>query len=322
MGSNLGPTLAAFAMDLIESQLPFRPRFYKRYVDDIFAIFDPPSDACDYLTVLNARHPNIQFTMEPETNGSLNFLDVNVSRKNNALFTKWIIKPTNTGRYIPYHSYSPNRYKQSAIRSLIYRSKLLNSSDEDYKTSYNQIKKKIFKSNGYPDRYIDEIKRSVDVSFSHRKPPVATPKFIYWRLPYIKSKEIPTLKSVNSINKILPISHRLRVVFKTFKTSDIFPNKDQVPPSLASNVVYKFQCEQCSNCYIGETRRHLSTRIKEHLSGQPIPSEITKHEHTPQPANFKIIFRTKFTKIAETILINSTDDLINEQQTSIKLYVF
>lgn len=245
---------------LIESQLPFRPSFYKRYVDEIFAIFYSRADALTYLSLLNSRHPNIQFTMESETNGSLNFLDVNVFRSNNTLLTKWILKSINTGRYIPSHAYSPNRYKQNAVRYLIFRSTFLNTRVDDYKASYNLIKE-IFKNNGYSDRYIDEIKRSVDAS-APKPPPATSSKYVYWRLPYIKSKEIPTLKAVNSINKILPITHRLRVVFKTFKTVDIFSNKDRVQTGLASNVVYKFQCEQCPSCYVGETRRHLSTRIK------------------------------------------------------------
>ena len=102
-------------------------------------LFD--SSALAYLTVLNSQHPNIQFTMEPENNGSLNFLDVNVFRHKNTLLTKWILKATNTGRYIPYHAYSPKRYKQTAIRCLIYRSKLLNSRDDDYKSFYSLIQK-------------------------------------------------------------------------------------------------------------------------------------------------------------------------------------
>ena len=35
MGSCLGPTLASFAMNLVESRLTFFPKYYKRYVDDI-----------------------------------------------------------------------------------------------------------------------------------------------------------------------------------------------------------------------------------------------------------------------------------------------
>lgn len=78
MGSNLGPTLAAFAMNIIESKLPFRTNFFKRDVNDIFAVFDLQSDAMAYLSLLNFRQSSIQFTLESEINGSLNFLDVNV----------------------------------------------------------------------------------------------------------------------------------------------------------------------------------------------------------------------------------------------------
>ena len=35
---------------------------------------------------------------------------------------------------------------------------------------------------------------------------------------------------------------------------------------LRSHVVYKFSCAGCNARYIGETRRHLSTRVREHLS--------------------------------------------------------
>ena len=41
--------------------------------------------------------------------------------------------------------------------------------------------------------------------------------------------------------------------------------KDPIPKFLKSFVVYKFVCPGRNACYIGETTRHLSTRIKEHL---------------------------------------------------------
>ena len=42
--------------------------------------------------------------------------------------------------------------------------------------------------------------------------------------------------------------------------------KDPVPLDLLSRVVYKPSCAGCDACYIGETTRHLSTRVREHLS--------------------------------------------------------
>ena len=50
--------------------------------------------------------------------------------------------------------------------------------------------------------------------------------------------------------------------------------KDSVPRELRSRVIYKFTC--CNACYIGETVRHLSTRIREHLSSDK-SSHIFKH---------------------------------------------
>ena len=41
--------------------------------------------------------------------------------------------------------------------------------------------------------------------------------------------------------------------------------KDPTPKFLKSFVVYKFVCLGYNACYIGETTRHLPTRIKEHL---------------------------------------------------------
>ena len=45
----------------------------------------------------------------------------------------------------------------------------------------------------------------------------------------------------------------------------MFNVNDPIPKFLKSFVVYKFICPGCNSCYIGETTRHLSTRIKEHL---------------------------------------------------------
>ena len=321
MGSNLGPTLAAFAMDLVETKLPFRPIYFRRYVDDIFAIFNSESDASSYLTLLNSCHSNLQFTMEKQNSeGSLRYLDVDVSIHHNTIKTVWTLKSTNTGRYTPFHAHSPLRYKKAAIRALVYRSKHLNTHSVDYEASFPLIKS-LFEANGYPPRLIDQIKNSVD----NPRQKNDKPSPIILHLPFVKSKEIPTLKTVNAINKVLPTQHRLLVAFKTLKTANLFPNKDRVSLGLASNVIYKFQCEQCTSCYIGETRRHLSTRVAEHISGKPIPTEITKHNHHPLSLeNFSIIARTKHTKIAESIALNSCDKsvVLNEFESSVHLRLF
>ena len=41
--------------------------------------------------------------------------------------------------------------------------------------------------------------------------------------------------------------------------------KDSVPRSLRFCVIYKFTCVGCNSVYVGETCRHISTRVWEHL---------------------------------------------------------
>jgi hypothetical protein len=59
----------------------FKPLFYRRYVDDCFLIFQSRDHVLPFLSYLNSKHSNIQFTHELENNSSLPFLDVNVMRQ-------------------------------------------------------------------------------------------------------------------------------------------------------------------------------------------------------------------------------------------------
>ena len=65
-------------------------------------------------------------------------------------------------------------------------------------------------------------------------------------------------------------------MFSSFKISSFFSMKDSVPLDLRSCVVYKFVCASCKADYIGRTKRHLSTRIKEHLETDK-KSHVYKH---------------------------------------------
>ena len=48
------------------------------------------------------------------------------------------------------------------------------------------------------------------------------------------------------------------------RISSYFPFKDQIPLMVSSNIIYKYSCAQSQSIYIGETKRHLISRICEH----------------------------------------------------------
>ena len=56
----------------------------------------------------------------------------------------------------------------------------------------------------------------------------------------------------------------------------MFGVKDPIPSGLRSPVVYTFACAGCNACYIIETVRHFSTRVKEHLASDGA-THIFKH---------------------------------------------
>ena len=67
MGSPLGPALANIFMCSFESKWfrdclnDFRPVFYRRYVDDILALFSSPDHADKFNEYFLSKHPNINF---------------------------------------------------------------------------------------------------------------------------------------------------------------------------------------------------------------------------------------------------------------------
>ena len=59
---------------------------------------------------------------------------------------------------------------------------------------------------------------------------------------------------------------KVRIVFSSFKIINYFSLKTITPKYLLSNVVYTFTCQNYSGIsYIGETKRHFMTRVKENL---------------------------------------------------------
>ena len=86
--------------------------------------------------------------------------------------------------------------------------------------------------------------------------------------------KLPYLGRFSSVvqSKIRRLGNRycndIKLVFTTLKLRNLFSMKDSVPRELRSRVIYKFTCACCNACYIGETGRHFSTRVREHLFRQ------------------------------------------------------
>ena len=86
IGSPLDPILAnAFLVYFEKNWLQnclFKPPYYRRYVDDIFNLFNSPEHLETIWKFLSRRHANMSFTIENEKQDRMSFLDVQIIRKN------------------------------------------------------------------------------------------------------------------------------------------------------------------------------------------------------------------------------------------------
>ena len=131
MGSPLGPLMANTFMTSTEAKLKENgkiPEFYKRYVDDTFAVVSGIAAAETLFEALNNAHPLMSFTMEIEMGGKLPFLGMTIIREENTINTEVYRKPTNTGLLLHYQSHTDERYKRSLLRTILYRAHRLSSS--------------------------------------------------------------------------------------------------------------------------------------------------------------------------------------------------
>ena len=79
----------------------------------------------------------------------------------------------------------------------------------------------------------------------------------------------PSMTFKKSLTKNLKsINRKCCPIVKTFKVQKYFSLKDKTPLALRANVVYLLDgsCDK-NQTYIGETKRHLATRVREHFSG-------------------------------------------------------
>ena len=241
-------------------------QFYRRYVDDTFCLFNSEQDALLFFDFLNSQHPNIKFTMEKESNKMLAFLDVYINNKDpcNLLMSVYR-KKTFTGLLTNFYSFTSYSYKIGLIRNLVDRAYKINNTfakfNDDVKKLFD-----IFKKNQYPESLISRIVHSYidNVKSSNNSKLATDTSTLYFKLPFLELSNF-TQRKVRLLVKKYYKNLNIKLVFSSFKIKNFITVNDRVHRSLRSCVVYKFTCAGCNSVYIGETTRHLTTRVREHL---------------------------------------------------------
>ena len=148
MGNPLAPAMANIFLCNLEQQIfdnyycpkIFRPSFYRRYLDDTFAIFSSEHEANQFFNFINSAHPNIKFIMEKEHNNSLPVLDLLTQYRGSKFHFSINRKPTFTGLALIFFSYCHIKHKINSIKTLIHRAYYLSSNYQYFATEIDYLK--------------------------------------------------------------------------------------------------------------------------------------------------------------------------------------
>jgi hypothetical protein len=259
------------ALEIAMSCERWFPRFWRRFVDDVIAIVK--IEELEQLHYeLNKRHPAIRFTIEKEENGSIPFLDTRLIRNNGKIEVDIFRKPTDQPLCIPFESCHDIKHRMSAFESLCFRMWNLPLNKERRKKELDYIIE-MGRINGYSHEKIKTVYRK------HEK------------LNKIKSlttlQQQPNEKKRKTINRAgnevirhavmpyyQPLTGRIKNVLKCNGINTCYKNRGTLRNVLGSvkkkknfkekSGIYRVFCGDCEKEYIGQTKRRLETREKEH----------------------------------------------------------
>ena len=327
MGGPLSVTLSDIFMTKMENEAlipPRKPKFYKRFVDDIITrrLRNQPDVLLDFL---NNYHQNIKLTCEinPEK-----FLDTKLVKHNNIFTTEVFRKETKVTPH--WSSHVPKRYKRNTINGELSRASRISS---DFHKEKQQIWSK-FKKADYPIPFINSVIKDYDKKLTSREeeeeylipPNLFTEKkeFILVELPFCESNENVSKRFISKIHEFTENKYEVAIKWITKKVRSLFSLKDKNP--YPSCQIYEGVCI-CGENYIGETIRNVDIRWREHQDLRK-DSEPAKHlgENPQHSFTWKTLmpasknFRQR--KNLEACLIAVKGPSLNNQLDTKKLNLF
>ena len=349
MGSPLGPTLANLFLCHYENiwldncPINFRPVYYKRYVDDIFMLFDDAKHVNKFMRYLNSRHPNIEFSKDEELDGKISFLDISITKNQGKFETSIYRKETFSGVYSNFHSFIPLEYKHGLLRTLLHRAYVISSSYINFHVEITKLKD-IWIKNSFPVYFIDKaIKKFLNILFikRHREKIKSDKKEVIMILPYLGVISMQLKRKLGNLFHTCFPDVKIKVIFSAKnRLSSGFQFKDILPNDMRSLILYKYKCSICENTYVGKTKRHYIVRMNEHLgisvfSGKSLKynpdyaTAIGKHikdnDHICNTDCFKIVGTATndfHLRVKESLLIVKEKPTLNVTKESLPLYLF
>ncbi|KAL9971793.1 hypothetical protein ACROYT_G018001 [Oculina patagonica] len=205
MGTKMAVAFANIFMAKIETQILSntvkKPTVWKRYIDDVFSLWDASKTKIErFIDQANSHHPTIKFTAEI-SNTKTTFLDTVIYkgerfREQSILDIKTHFKPTETFQYTHYTSCHPPSVKKGFIKGEALRLLRTNSSETTFEENILNFRARLV-ARGYPRNLID--KNLSEINFTERKSALKqNKKDTKEILPFVTQYEpaVPNIKQI------------------------------------------------------------------------------------------------------------------------------
>ena len=157
----MAPSISCLFMGWLEEQMlanspvPINPKFWKRYIDDIFLLWTGSDTQWDtYFDYLNSFHNTIKFTTNLSSS-ELPFLDISIKLLDGYLVTDLYTKSTDAHAYLHFSSCHPHHCKHNIPYSQMLRLRRICSRDEDFRLRSSELSKYLL-DRGYKKSIIDQ----------------------------------------------------------------------------------------------------------------------------------------------------------------------
>ena len=166
------------------------------------------------------------------------------------------------------------------VSGFVYRVYRACSSWQNFHDSLGKAKR-ILEKNQYPPSFYDPIiKQTLDsivgvVKHPTEKSSIQSNTRSGKVALFIQHRGKCTEDYVRALHKI---NAPCTIIMTLRKLKTVLPSrKPPVEKMLKSGLVYRLTCARCSACYVGETSRHLKSRVREHIQrAGPMKSNLSQ----------------------------------------------
>ena len=175
MGTKVAVSFANIFMSAVETEIinksAIKPLEWKRYIDDVFSLWDTEREEIDqFILEANRHHLTVTFSAEI-SDIETNFLDTTVFKgerfhKDSILDISTHFKPTEKFQYTHYTSCHAPGVKKGFIKGEALRLLRTNSSETKFEENICNFKSNL-RARGYPDYLVNKV--LAEVKFTNRR---------------------------------------------------------------------------------------------------------------------------------------------------------